>query len=81
MGNDTELINKIKEVSLDCQVCKEFSRPGALPAVGLPLASEFNEVVAMDIKFLNGVMILHLIDHLSRYSAAAILHSKKNLRK
>ena len=58
MGNDTELINKIKQVSIDCQMCKEFSRPCALPAVGLPLASEFNEVVAMDIKFLNAVMIL-----------------------
>ena len=77
MGNDKELIDSLKEVSRNCKVCKVFSRPSALPVVGLPMASEFNEVVAMDIKFLNGKMILHLIDHLSRYSAAAIISSKK----
>ena len=77
LGNDGELIKQVKEVSRTCQICKQYRRPSALPAVGMPMASEFNEVVAMDIKFLNGKMILHLIDHLTRYSAAAILSSKK----
>ena len=77
MGNDRELLTNIKEVSRNCKVCKEFRKPEALPVVGLPMATEFNEVVAMDIKFLNGKMILHLIDHLTRYSAAALLNSKK----
>ena len=77
MGNDRELINCLKEVARNCNVCKVFSRPSPRPVVGLPMASEFNEVVAMDIKFLNGKMILHLIDHLSRYSAAAIINSKR----
>ena len=77
MGNDFELIKLIKEVSRNCQICKQYRRPGALPAVGMPSATEFNEVVAMDIKFLNGKMILHLIDHLTRYSAAAFVPSKK----
>ena len=67
----------VKEISRSCKVCKEYQRPGSLPVVGLPMATEFNEVVAMDIKFLNGKMILHLIDHLTRFSAAAILSSKK----
>ena len=77
LGNDTELLKYVKDISRSCKVCKEYQRPGSLPVVGLPMATEFNEVVAMDIKFLNGKMILHLIDHLTRFSAAAILSSKK----
>ena len=31
----------------------------------------------MDLKFFEGKIILHLIDHLSRFSAAAVCHSKE----
>lgn len=43
----------------------------------MPLASDFNETVAMDIKFIMGHPILHLIDHVTRYSAACRLNNKK----
>ena len=77
MGNDDKLINCVKEVCKKCEVCRDYRRPSALPAVGLPLATKFNEVVAMDLKFFKGKIILHLIDHLTRFSAAAVLSSKK----
>ena len=47
------------------------------PVVGLPLATEFNEVVAINLKQCEGGWISHLVDHVSRYSAAALIKSKR----
>ena len=50
------------------------------PIVSLPLASDFNEVVAMDlITIKQGLWIVHLIDMFSRYSVAAATRSKKSV--
>ena len=54
-----------------------YKRPAAKPIVGMPLANDFNEVVALNLKFFHGKNILHLIGHVSRFSAAAIIHSKQ----
>ena len=40
------------------------------------MATEFNEVVAVDIKEFKGKLILHLIDHATRLSAAIFVPSK-----
>ena len=76
-GNDHELINQITKVSEECKICQEYKKPTPRPIAGLPMATEFNEVVAMDLKYINGDWILHLIDHVSRFSAAAYVRSKK----
>ena len=47
------------------------------PIVSVSLAEEFNEVVAMDLKFIESNIILHLIEHVTRFSAAAIVKSKE----
>ena len=52
-------------------------RPFLKPVIATSLAAEFNEVVAMDIKVFRNY-ILHLIDHVTRFSAAAIVKSKEN---
>ena len=44
--------------------------------VGLSLAKEFNDVIAMDLKPLNNMHILHLIDLSTRYSNAVVVRSK-----
>ena len=77
MGHDTELISNIKEVSASCKICLEYKKPSPRPVVGLPLATTFNEVVAMDLKMIDGHWVLHLIDHVSRFSAASFVSSKK----
>lgn len=47
-----------------------------MPAVGLLLASEYNETVAIDLHELEpGVWYLHIIDH---FSAGSILTTKKS---
>ena len=70
------LIEMIHRVSSDCTICKEYKHPSPRPVVGFSMATEFNDVVAMDLKFFQGEIILHLIDHTSRFSAAALLKSK-----
>ena len=77
LGNDLKLIEAIKGISQSCDICKFYKKPSPRPAVGMPLASDFNEVVALDLKFFHGHIILHLIDHVSRFSAASLIRSKK----
>ena len=77
MGNDAELIRELHDTTESCTICKEYKRAPARPAVGLPLVTEFNEVVVMDLKMFQGKLILHLIDHLTRFSAAAVVNSKR----
>ena len=52
-----------------------------MPVVSLPIAENFNEVVCLDLKETQRkgkkVWILHLIDAITRYSAARLIHTKK----
>ena len=75
--NDKEIEKVVEEVSNDCNTCKKFKKPLPRPIVAMPQATEFNETVAMDIKFILGHPILHIIDHVTRYSAASKISSKK----
>ena len=72
-----ELIEAIKEISDRCQVCKQYKRPQPRPIVGFPVATNFNECVAMDLKQFGNVYLLHIIDSATRLSAGAIIRKKK----
>ena len=74
--NDEDLKDAISEVSEKCEICKVYHKPGFKPVVSMSLAEEFNEVVAMDLKIFESNIILHLLDHVTRFSAAAVVKSK-----
>ena len=75
---DSKIFDMINEVSSTCETCVKYKRPPLRPAVGFPLACEFNETVAIDLKPRGPNMyILHMIDHLTRYSSACIIYNKK----
>lgn len=75
---DKKLLKFIDQVSAECVTCQELKHPPNRPAVGFPLATEFNEVVAMDLKQLKkGIYILHMIDHATRYSSGCIIMNKR----
>ena len=77
-GADSEdLCSEIRRVSKSCQICQEYLKPPPRPVVGLPMATTFNECVAMDLKWFGNVHLLHLIDHATRLSACAVIRSKK----
>ena len=76
--DDPEVLIIVDEISSKCDVCKMYKKTPLRPVVGLPLASEFNHTVAMDlITIQQGVWILHLVDVFSRYSVACVRRSKK----
>ena len=74
--NDEEFLKLIEEVEKTCDICCKYKRPPSKPVVCFPLSKEFNESVAMDIKYCENHLVLHLIDHATRFSLAAIIRSK-----
>ena len=77
--SDKELMKAIEEVSDACDVCKRYKKTVPRPVVAFPLSSRFNETIAMDLKIFknNSIYFLHIIDHLTRMSAAAVIRSKR----
>jgi len=76
--NEKNLIAEVNRVSNQCNICKQYKKSPPTPVVSLPLAKEFNDVVAMDlIVITHGVYILHIIDLFTRYSVACVRNSKR----
>ena len=74
---DSETQSMINDISSKCVVCHKLQRPQAKPVVGFSLASDFNQIVAMDLHQIdNNFYYLHIIDLFSRLSAAAIIRKK-----
>ena len=68
----------IDQIYSQCDICKVYARTPSKPVVALPMAREFNEVVAMDLKYWRkGLWILHLVDMFSRYTMSEIILRKK----
>ena len=74
--NDNTLLDAVDTISASCQICKRYKKSPSIPVVGLPLASNFMDCVAMDLFFVYGKIILHLIDIFTRYSVAVARSSK-----
>ena len=80
MSKDPESFSMLKDVCSSCQICKIYKRPPPIPVVGLSMAREFNETVAMDLKEWtkdeSNVWFLHLVDHATRFSQSIVIRSK-----
>jgi transposase InsO family protein len=59
-----------------CRICKQFSKTPPRPVVALPLATDFNAVVCMDLKQWGHKWILHMIDMYTRYTVSVFLDRK-----
>ena len=57
--------------------CKEYARLSQVPVAGLPHASNFNKTVEIDLKIFKGTIILHMTDHLTRFSSAFVCKLKE----
>ena len=64
------------EIYERCDVCKQFARTPPKPVVSLPMASRFNQKVAMDLKSWDSRYILHMIDMWSRYTISVFVNRK-----
>ena len=67
---------EIEAVAIGCETCKKFKRPVPRPVVALPMASKFNEVIAMDLKVWDKYYFLVIVDLATRYCAATVLTNK-----
>ena len=74
--DDEALKNEIKNMSETCEICHVYCALNSISAVGLSIATEFNEIIEMDLKEFKGKLILHVIDHAARFSAATFVTSK-----
>ena len=59
--------------------CQKYRHAKPRPVVGLPKGDRFNQVVSMDLKEVvkGKCWILHLVDNCTRYTAAALISTKK----
>ncbi len=74
---DTDRI--LKTIVEECDICLKFKKESPRPAVGFPLATDFNETVAVDLHELEkGLWYLHIIDEFTRFSAGAIISNKRS---
>ena len=56
----------LEDIGKKCNLCKMYMKTPPRPVVGLPMASRFNEKIAMDLKQWKGRWTLHIIDMWSR---------------
>ncbi len=60
-----------------CDVCKIYHTTPPRPAVALPMASRFNQKVAMDLKKWKDWWILHIVDMWSRITVSVFVNPKR----
>ncbi|XP_063676591.1 uncharacterized protein LOC134812913 [Bolinopsis microptera] len=75
-GKLEALEENLKNLEKTCEFCLTHKRAHPRPKVSLPMANSFNELVAIDLKLIEGKWILHAIDYLTRFSSAAVLENK-----
>ena len=74
----TEILEEIRR----CQVCAVESKRKSLPKTAIPRASNFNQIVTMDIKYntkyegIEKPYILYMIDAFTRYKSAVFIPDK-----
>ena len=56
--DDPNLLKIAEQVSESCKTCKIYKKTPLRPSVSLPTATRFNQRVAMDLKVINGKLVL-----------------------
>ena len=78
--NDKQLFDMVKNINGNCKVCQKYKKPKPKPIASFPLAKTFTETVALDLKEWKSnltVWLLHIIDHLARFSASCVIKTKR----
>ena len=71
---DSELFEILRQVVNSCETYSLYKKTPPKPAVGLPLATDFNQTLAVDLHELEtNAWYLHIIDEFTRFSAGAIV--------
>ena len=74
---DDELLNLLDVIEKNCEICIKYKKPSLKPAPWFSLSKEFNDVISMDLKNINCITLLHIIDNATIFSFAAVVKSKR----
>ena len=76
--DDDETQQLIEDISRSCIVCIRHKRTPPRPRAGLPVSSDFNDVVALDLKILqkNKKPILYAVDTYSRLTRGTVIKTR-----
>ena len=75
---NSELERAIKSVTEGCVVCLKHKKARPRPVVCMPIASKFNEAIAMDLKSWGKQYFLVIVDLATRYCTARIIEDKRS---
>lgn len=67
----------VSSIQSSCDLCKMYMKTLPRPVVSMPMATKFNEKVAMDLKQWGNRWILHMIDMWSRLTVSVFLDRKR----
>ena len=79
------LLGKIKKIYEECRVCDKYQKTAGKPKVGLPKASEVNEVISVDLKPMASILsnpedkrqLVYLVDEFSSFTVAGVARNKE----
>ena len=74
--DDKELFDLVSDSEKVCTVCQKYKKASLRPVVCFPRSREFNESLAIDLKFYLPSYLLHIIDHFTRFSRAVVIKDK-----
>ena len=66
----------LAEITEKCEICQRYKKSPPRSVVAMPMASDFNQLVAVDLKVLKNGYILHMIDTFTRFSVSVFLKRK-----
>ena len=71
-SNNNELKEEIQKISKNFFICKIYKKAPPRPIVGLSMVTALQEMVATDLKFYRGKILMHLVDHCTRLPASKL---------
>ena len=74
--NKKKLENEIRSTTEKCITCIKFKRRIPRPPVCFPMATTFNETVAMDLKIWGKNYFLVMVDMATRFCTASVINNK-----
>ena len=80
--HDKKFQKRIEDCRNNCEICPKYKSQSVRPVIGLPHGTDFNQVVCMGLKEVehNKTWFFHLIDSVTRYSQACLIHANIKTR-
>ena len=72
------MIDIVDDITSTCGICIKYKKTRPRTAVGLSMANDFNETIAIDlVNICNKICFMYLIDIFTRFSAVNIITAKE----